>query len=548
MDSFKRATADAAHAVLFEKVDDLKFDTSSVEARVARLENDLRKRLRNMRKRNSASRNAICMEKKATRRYISDLRATHSRDMVQLRVLEARLADVLKSYPIRTLTYSDLAEIRRPSKRVRRMPPMPDVFQMDEVACMVMPFLTARDAFRGLACASKAHRRITRRWFPRLISKGATLPPYHWDVSDLKGLTTIRASHVRDVDQLSRRLVDLHSTRFPLGFTLSQVCGMDWPRLEVLSLPGILPHAFWVNYCPVKMPRLRRITLAWGRHGIGAQLDAWMRIVRDWVRVGSLRLDAFPSDLTFSGQEVTAFDDYLEIHKRIGTTSFTIDANTDTQRFHGVLGNVVESLVVNAKIAPVMPSLAWTLTRLTRLQTLVVEGLGSFVPGDFEACVNQTVTSLTVRLSGAETCVRGLLQCLGGLRHLTLDVWNVRSIVSRWMSDSPAWLGTLETLQLRSAGRFIYTIPYNGLPSLHTVTVQNLTDTQTYCLLGDVGRMGPRLTFRMPFFVSNKVGSMLRAYEADDRCRANIQIKGYQSAFFVTIGGETMRKVTILEE
>lgn len=535
MDSFKTATSSAAHATLFEEVDDLKFDVESFESRVARLENDLRKRLRTMRKKVDTSRNAIGRQKVATRAYISELRVTHARESRKLRVLEAELADVMKAYPMKKRMRTREHSARPPPKT------FVNIFTMADVACVVIPFLNAAEAFQGLACASREHRLVVRRWFPRLVGMHRTLPPFHWLLADLKGLVSVRAAHVRDVDKLAGRLVDLHSTQFPSGFTMPQLSAMAWPRLESLSLPSVPPHIFWSTFDPTKMPRLRRITLAWKRPGP----PTWLGRVRALVESRRLTLEMFPGDLDVYGEALT---NYLAIHRCVGTTAFTLDSKTDAGMFCSMVGHLVEELVlVNRRPVGPPPQLGWVLS-LPRLHTLVVDGLSQSF-GDFDADgVNDTITDLTIRVpdTGSTILSTTLLGKLRAVRTLNLSVWSVRAVVSQWKADVPACLEKIEALKLRSIGRYVYSVPYALLPSLATLTVENLSDTQAYCVLADAGRVGPRLTLRMPWFVSNRVGSILRAYDADARCQATVEIKGYMSEFFVLVGGEALQKVKIL--
>lgn len=554
MDSFKTATALAEKATLYEQVDDLRFEVHFSDTRIIRIQNDLRKKLRAMRKRAPPCQKMMDVHISSAERTVSIILKNQKGDQERLKTLEARLAEAMRKYtlpydPNMTDSDSDLEIITEPNnnkrRRLRYTPNTAAVLYREDVFSVIVSFLNTKDAMLRLAATSREFKTLTKRWVPRLGCTGSRVPPPSWHAHELKGLSSIRCMFSNDLPFLSTKLVNLAVDM--IIEPIDTFNAMNWPRLETLRLKNTSPSMFWSSFSPDKMPHLRRVDLAWCR---STAPHAWIHTVRTHVDSGKLRLTWFPSDIKVEGPFV---EDYLAIHRAIGTTSFHVWMNLNATMFRDTVGANVQHLVIHEHPFIPPPRMEWVLTDLPKIKTLDIQG-GWFAIVEADTPVNTTITNITIRdtHSDAHGMVNSLLRKIGPqLVSMNITMWSLRQLTLGWPTLNMQWADSLETLTLRSSGRYLYSVPHTILTSLRRLTLHNLSDTQAYCAIADaasVGRTRPNHGFvlRIPTFVTNKVASILFTYEKDSRCRTPIEIAGFQSDFFLAIGGDRLRKTQII--
>jgi hypothetical protein len=541
MDSYKTATALAPFADSYERIQDLRFTVAAAPDRLRRIDNDLRKRLRTIRRRGECgihARAEIARVHSASDIVRKTVNVERRAASTELKRLEPVLANMVRLNRVPDVVEVDVEDDPIPPKRRRLVNAMTSaVFDREDIVSVIMPFLHVRHAFTSLAPVSKRMRTLVQRWIPRMASRKAIVPPHHLgDVDRLKGLTEVRAPYVRDLAKLAPRLrrLEMHYG------DVYDVMLHAYPNLERLVLNSGSPVAFWNMYRPATMPKLKSVELAWNRtHATGHQ---WVARVRAMMDEGTLSLTSFAANLHVHKD---VFDDYMHIHRMVGTAALTVvmvDGMT-VEDIVARMGPAVVDLTVRATTMIVHD--ATPLLTLPGLRTLRLVG-AQFMMREDDDIVENNIHTLFIQSPYGN--VMSILRHMGSaLKTLSVEASDLRTLLVKWVLADHAWLDTVETLRLRSSRRIAYSVPFARLPALRSITLENLSDTQAYCCLAEAGPVGNGLVVRLPGFMSNRVGSMLMRYERDERCTSRVEVDGFQSEFYVAeLGADRMRKVALL--
>jgi hypothetical protein len=542
MDSYKTATALAPFADTYERIQDLRFTVAAAPDRLRRVDNDLRKRLRTIRRRGECgihARAEIARVHNASDIVRKTVNVERRAASTELKRLEPVLANMVRVNRVPDVVHVDVEDDPIPPKRRRLINTMTSaVFDREDIVSVIMPFLHARHAFTSLAPVSKRMQTLVQRWIPRMASRKAIVPPHHLgDVDRFKGLTEVRAPYVRDLAKLAPRL-----RRLEMYYgDVYDVMLHAYPNLERLVLNSGSPVAFWNMYRPANMPNLRSVELAWNRtHATGHH---WVARVRAMMDEGTLGLTSFVANLHVHKD---VFDDYMHIHRMVGTNALTVVmvAGMTVEDIVARVGPAVVDLTVRATtmiVHDATPFLA-----LPGLRTLRLVG-AQFMMREEDDIVDNNIHNLFIQSPYGN--VMSVLRHMGrSLKTLSVETSDLRTILVKWKTaaDLPC-LDTVETLRLRSSRRIAYSVPFARLPALRTLTLENLSDTQAYCCLAEAGPVGNGLVVRMPGFVSNRVGSMLMRYERDERCTSRVEVDGFQSEFYVAeLGADRMCKILLV--
>lgn len=521
MNSFKTATALAKHAGEYETLQDAKADVKLAEFRLFSEQNNLRKRLRTMRKRDSHCDHFTVQETARTSEAMRMISRRLDQDASFVRANESKMNAVLAAFRLAEdddQTDDEPLIVLKPRKRRRLIPNFPPgVFEREDVASVIVGFLSAKDNFRNLALVSNdMNRRVTkfvqRVRIRRFICGG---------IVHMKSLCKLACDYITptQLEAVAPRLEYFEVKHWEGG--VERLMELHWPHLHTLIIPNTLSTMFWRTFRPEAFPVIKKLAAR------SSWEPAMFVRIRQLMEAGSLHLESFPQFRV----EGTALENYLWIHNHVGSTNFSLDTWTPHQ-LQMFRDRICPARITDLSICVGAVDISWVLG-LPNLRKL--DCRGKFLPIEADVEPNTTITNLNLSYQGEDVVSPvSILSKIGPqLTKIQLDVLFMRQLLA--LSETMTWTESVEELSLTCLRRAVFQVPINRFPRLKILNLPYLNDTQMYVVLCDVLRQERHgLLVKIPSFVTNKVGSVLYHYEKTAK-KTRVQIKGFQSEFYNTI-------------